>query len=294
MVTLKRFIVLFILTLTACSGITPTSSVTPSPLPPTETALPPTATPLPMAVKVNADGITVTEFNEELARYKASMTALGKTVTDQDAAKTVQDDLIAQLLLSQGAEEAGFVMDDGALQQRLDALITKLGDANKLADWEKANNYTHDGFKLALKRAAASAWMRDKIISTVPPTTEQVHIRQILLYNADVAANVHARLENGTDFDELAAQVDIVTHGDLGWFPRGYLPEKNVEDAAFSLEVGKYSQVIPGDTGFHILKLMEKQPDHALSPDALAVLQTRAVSDWLDIRRKMSSIVLTP
>jgi parvulin-like peptidyl-prolyl isomerase len=136
--------------------------------------------------------------------------------------------------------------------------------------------------------------MRDKITSAVPSTAEQVHVRQILLYNEDVANNYYNQLQAGADFDQLAAQVDPVTRGDIGWFPRGYLTEKAVEDAAFSLEAGKYSVVIPGEVGFHIIKTLELQAGRPLSPDALLVLQNRALIDWLASRRQQSSIVLAP
>jgi parvulin-like peptidyl-prolyl isomerase len=115
-----------------------------------------------------------------------------------------------------------------------------------------------------------------------------------LLYNEAVANNYYNQLQAGADFDQLAAQVDPVTRGDIGWFPRGYLTEKPVEDAAFSLEVGKYSAVIPGEVGFHIIKTLELQAGRPLSPDALLVLQNRALIDWLASRRQQSSIVLAP
>jgi parvulin-like peptidyl-prolyl isomerase len=247
-----------------------------------------------MAITVNADGIPVVEFNAELARYKAAQTALGNTVSDADALQIVREDLISQLLLAQGAAENGFTMDDSALQQRIDKLVSEIGGADKLTAWEQAHGYSDESFRVALKRAAASAWMRDKIISSVPSTSEQVHVRQILLYNEDVAKNYYNQLQAGADFDQLAAQVDPVTRGDIGWFPRGYLAEKAVEDAAFSLEAGKYSAVIPGEVGFHIIKTLEIQKDRPLSPDALLALQNRALNDWLTSRRQQSSIVLAP
>jgi parvulin-like peptidyl-prolyl isomerase len=137
--------------------------------------------------------------------------------------------------------------------------------------------------------------MRDKIISSVPSTAEQVHVRQILLYNEERAKYYYDQLQSGANFEELAAQVDITgARGDIGWFPRGFLAEKAVEDAAFSLEVGKYSAVIPGEVGFHIIKTLEIQADRSLSPDALLALQNRALIDWLASRRQQSSIILAP
>jgi parvulin-like peptidyl-prolyl isomerase len=298
MVTLKRVLsLLLLLTLTACSLGAPNFPAifaSPTPIPPTATPLPPTATPIPLAININGEGLTTEELNAELARYKSAMTALGKTVTDEQALQSVRDDTIAQFLLAQGAAEAGFILDAAALQQRLDALASKLGGADKLTTWEQAHGYTDESFKTSLKRAAASAWMRDKIMSAVPSTADQVHVRQILLYNEDVAKSYYNQLQAGANFEELATQVDPITHGDIGWFPRGYLSEKTVEDAAFSLTVGAYSAIVPSEVGFHIFLLLDHQSGRELSPDALSVLQAHALNDWLAARRQQSSIVLTP
>jgi parvulin-like peptidyl-prolyl isomerase len=295
---LKRTLICCILvTLAACSGGAPNFPVvfaSPTPIPPTATALPPTNTPIPMAITVNKDGITPDELNAELGRYKAAQKASGNTVTEQQALKVVQDDFVDQLLLAAAAAEAGFSMDAAALQTRVDALVAQIGGADKLTSWEQAHGYSDESFRQALMRSAEAAWMRDKIMSSVPASAEQVHVRQILLYNVDDAKNKYDRLKAGADFDELAAQVDPVTRGDIGWFPRGYLADKAVEDAAFSLEVGAYSAVVPSEVGFHIIKLLERQTGRELSPDALLALQKRAVVDWLAEQRQKSSIILAP
>lgn len=293
MSTLKQLMIMAVfLSLTACSGVADVFS-TPTPIPPTSTPAPPTATPLPMALTVNGEAITLDEFNAELARYRASQTALGKPVTDQQAAAGLAiDEFVSQLLLAQGATEAGFTLDEAALQARIDALAAKLGGADKLSAWQQAHGYTSEGFRVALRREAAAAWMRDKIISSVPGTAEQVHIRQILLYNQANAQKYWDRLQTGAKFDTIAAQVDPVTRGDIGWIPRGYLSEKPVEDAAFALEPNKYSAVIQDKVGFHILELIERQPARPLSPDQTLTLQTRALDEWVANRRQQSSIVL--
>jgi peptidyl-prolyl cis-trans isomerase C len=297
MYALKRILLFFLLALTACSGATPkipSIFASSTPLPPTFTPLPPTVTSLPLALSVNGEGLTSAEVNAELDRYKTAMTALGKPASDDQALQAVRADLVSQFLLAQGAAEAGFVLDAAALQQRLDTLTSQVGGADQLSAWEKNHGYDDASFKKALTRSAESAWMRDKIMSSVPTSAEQLHIRQILLYNEDVAKSYYSQLQAGASFEDLAAKVDPVTRGDIGWFPRGYLTEKAVEDAAFSLAVGAYSPIIPGDVGFHIIKLMDRQPDRKLSPDALATLQTSALNDWLAARRQKSTIVMTP
>ena len=294
MSTLKRllFILLFAL-LSSCSGGL-NIFASPTPVPPTSTPLPPTATPVPLALSVNGEGISIDEFDAELARYQAAQTALGNHPSDQVAAGPVIDEFVSQLLLAQGAVQAGFTLDAAALQARVDALAGKLGGADKLSTWEQAHGYTDQSFRTALKRETAAAWMRDKITSGVPSTAEQIHVRQILLYNQDSAQRIWAELQAGSDFDTLAAEVDPVTLGDIGWFPRGYLAEKPVEDAAFALEPGKYSAVIQDQIGFHIVELIERQAARPLSPDERLTLQNHAVEDWLATHRQQSSVVLAP
>ena len=133
--------------------------------------------------------------------------------------------------------------------------------------------------------------MRDKILAEVPSTAEQVHVQQILLYNQDTAQRFLTQLNGGADFDELAAQADQLTRGDLGWVPRGYLLEPKIEEAAFNLTVGAYSDVIATDVGFHIVRVLAREPQRPLSPDAYLALQELALSTWVDAQRQQANIV---
>ena len=288
----KLATIILILGLTACSLPFGTSG-TPTPDLPTSTPEPPTATPVPAAATVNGEIIPLVEYEAELARYKSAQAALGKTVSDEDAARVVLDDLISQVLLEQGARAAGLSITEADVQSRIDALATSLGGADKLSAWQSAHGYTDASFRAALKHSAEAALMRDKIIAEVPGTVEQVHARQILLYNDVDAQNLLAQLKAGAKFDELAVTYDPVTRGDLGWFPIGYLLDANVEAAAFALQAGQFSEVIPSEVGFHIIYIVERGP-HPLSPDALLVLQGRAVTDWVNQQRAQASILLVP
>jgi peptidyl-prolyl cis-trans isomerase C len=248
-----------------------------------------------MAAMVNGEGITLREFNSQLAQYKVAQQSLGKTVSDQDATKAVLEDLIAQELLAQGALAAGFVISDAALNSKIDALQTQAGGPEQLLKWEKDNGYdSPESFRLALQNSLEAAWMRDKIVTAVPKAADQVHVQQILLYNEGDANSVLEQLKAGADFNTLATQYDPNTRGDLGWFPKGYLLEPKIEEAAFSLQVGEYSQVIQTDAGFSIVKVLERDPNHPLSPDAYLVLQRSALQDWVAQHRAAANVVLAP
>jgi parvulin-like peptidyl-prolyl isomerase len=247
-----------------------------------------------MAMTVNGEGITVAEFDSEVARYTSAQEALGKTVASMDAAKTVIDDLTSQLLLAQGARAAGFTLDDAALQTRIDSLAAQIGGSENLSKWQSEHGYSDQTFRSALRRGAEAAWMRDKIVAEVPSTAEQVHVQQILLYNQDIAQSFLLQLNGGADFDELASDADPVTRGYLGWVPRGYLLDPRIEEAAFGLQVGGHSDVITTDVGYHIVKVLEKDPNRLLSPDAFLALQELALKNWIEQQRQQSNIVLAP
>ena len=217
-----------------------------------------------------------------------------KTLGQVEWAGIVLDDMITQVLLAQAARAEGFEITEADLKSRIDALASDVGGADALAAWQSAHGYTVESFQSALKLAAEAAWMRDKIITAVPGTMEQVHAQQILLYNEDAAQTVAGQLAAGSNFADLAALYDPNTAGELGWFPRGYLLEPTLEEVAFSLEPGQYSDVVETEVGFHILMVLERDLQHPLSPDAYLVMQENALQDWLEQERATSEIVLAP
>ncbi len=290
---LFQLIVILSLSLSACASFTETPA-TATPALPTQTPIPPTPTPPPLAAIVNDEWITEEEFLAEVDRYRAAQGTLGNEVNADDAAQVVLDDLIAQVLLAQAARAEGFEITEADLRSRLDALASDVGGVDALATWQSEHGYTDDSFQSALKRAAEAAWMRDKIIMTVPGIAEQVHAQQILLYNEDTARKVADQLNAGANFADLAVLYDPNTGGELGWFPRGYLLEPELEEAAFSLEPGQYSDVIASEVGYHILFVVERDLQHPLSPDAYLVMQEKALQDWLAQKRTESNIVLAP
>ena len=265
------------------------------PASPTPTPSPtPTVTPIPMAVSVNGEGIPIPEFDAELARYQQAQIALGNTVSLETATKAVRDEFIDTLLLEQAAAASGYKVDEATLQSRIDSLDTQIGGPGKLTAWETAHGYTDADFRTDLRRQMAAAFMRDKLAASIPATADQVHVKQILLYNADVAQQALGYLKSGWNFNDLAAQYDPVTKGELGWFPRGYLSDSAIENATFALQPGQYSDVVQTQAGYDILFLEERDPAHLLSPDALVTLQEHAVQTWLTQQRNEAKILFAP
>lgn len=266
-----------------------------SPAVPTDTPAPaasPAPTPIPAAATVNGTIIPLAEFQAQVPQYIAAQAKLGNSVSEEGARTAVLDDMIAQVLLADGARTAGIALDDAGLQARVDALVQKLGGQDKLAAWQSANGYDDTTFPVALRRAADASLMTDKIAGDVPRTAEQVHVQQILMKTESGANGITRELGAGADFDTVASRIDPVTRGDLSWFPRGYIFEPLVEDAAFALKVGEFSGVIKTAVGYTIIKVLERDPARPLTSGALQALQEKAVQDWVANARASASIVM--
>ena len=259
---------------------------------PTVTAEP-TPTEAPMAAHVNGDGILVSEYQAELQRYQAAARQMNENYDEQTASQVVLDELTDQTLLAQAAYQQNYMVDEAALQAEIDALKESIGGDEALQTWLSQNFYTDESFRIALKRDMAATWMRDQIVASVPTSTEQVHARQILVDDQTEAESILRQLQAGTTFETLVTQYDALTGGELGWFPRGYLLQPEVEDAAFSLEAGGFSGIISTSYGYHIIEVIEKDADHALSPDALLFMQRAELENWLEQQRSQSSIEIS-
>ena len=265
-------------------------SITPS-LIPTLTAIPSTPTPIPLVATVNGAAISEEEFRAELALYSAAQED-SPSQTESEIREIVLNDLINQTLLAQAASEAGYNVDDKTLQIRIANLIEQVGDEQALQNWIESQGYRLENFEIALRRSIEAAWMRDQILAAVPESAEQVHARQILVYDQGEANRVLRELRSGKDFATLLAIYDPHSMSDLGWFPRGYLIDPKLDEAVFSLQPEEFSDVIETRVGFHILQVIEREPDRLLEPDVRLIFQEKALQDWIETQRNLSEIVI--
>ncbi len=138
-----------------------------------------------------------------------------------------------------------------------------------------------------IRQIIRTSIIRQEIIDIVSADVEQkaehVWIRHILVEEEDTAKEVLAKLADGEDFADLAAEYSLDTSnkengGDLDWFPRGQMVPA-FEEIAFSLEVGDISEPVQTDFGWHILECLGKD-DLLLDPTTYEQLRNQAYSDW--------------
>ncbi len=154
--------------------------------------------------------------------------------------------------------------------------------------------------KDVVERSFRTQLLRDKLLESVTadlePKEEQVWARHILVATEDEAKAVLEALNNGDDWNTLAATYSTDTSnkdngGDLGWFGRGVMVQA-FEDAAFALKPGEISEPVKSDFGYHIIQCVGHAVND-LDASAFATLKQTTFTNWLnDLRESRDDIVL--
>lgn len=130
----------------------------------------------------------------------------------------------------------------------------------------------------------------------------QVRARQIVLGSREEGERVLGLLRQGESFAEVARQnslsPDAEQGGDLGFFARGEMPPE-FDAVVFTLPVGRLSDLVQSEYGFHIFLVEERreamrlplQAVHDEIRDALrAEKEEQAYQQWLQSLRAKASI----
>jgi len=130
----------------------------------------------------------------------------------------------------------------------------------------------------------------------------QVRARQIVLGSQEEGERVLGLLRQGEPFPEVARQnslsPDAEQGGDLGFFARGEMPP-DFDAVVFTLPVGRLSDLVQSEYGFHIFLVEERreamrlplQAVHDEIRDALrAEKEEQAYQQWLQSLRSKASI----
>ena len=93
----------------------------------------------------------------------------------------------------------------------------------------------------------------------------RVRARHILVDSLEKALDIRRRLVNGASFGELVREntldtETIVTDGDLGTFSEHEV-DPTIAEAAFTMEVGDFSEPLQTEWGYHIIQVTNKQPE---------------------------------
>ena len=261
----------------------------------------PTAAPQGPAAVVNGQEIPMAAFLREVEKRQVGLAQQGVNLnTPQGKAQLEQekqlalDNMIDDVLVMQEAAKQGVAVSDAELDAELQKIVSSLGGQAKFEEQLKMAGQTLDEARSMQRIQMLYLKMRDRVVGNLQ-TAEQVHARHILVDSQATAQALLAQIQAGADFGQIAQQSsrDTLTRangGDLGWFARGTLPAKEVEDAAFALQPGQVSGVVQSAFGYHIVQVLERDPARKLEGELFVKVQQQAMENWLNGLRAQAKV----
>jgi foldase protein PrsA len=211
---------------------------------------------------------------------------------------TVQEDVLQQMIQEQLgrqlADAEGIVIDDAQIAAELAQAQQDVLQGGQYPSWEdflESIGSTPEDF-----REQITVYLVFQALIEAhggPEEAEHVHAAHILVETEEMANEVLERLEAGDSFADLAAEYSTDTSnkdqgGDLDWFPRGVMVSE-FEDAAFSLNPGEISAVVPTQFGYHIIQVLGKEV-RALKPELLEQVRNRSFQTWFEAEQDKADL----
>ena len=321
--TRLSILVLLAALLAACGRpVTPAPS--PSPVPPTQVA--PALSPVQPGVNaagpggvdvamklvkipdqkniavVDREAISTAAYQQELNRALVIVTSQYQVDWNDpqnqsplpELQQQVLDQIIERVVLRQLASKEGVSVDSKDVETEVASLQGRIQQSGQFADWAaflKENSLTDESIRSLIGDNLLFDAMSKRHVG--PTSVEQVHASHILVGTKETGQEVLDKLVKGEAFAALAAQYSTDTGskdqgGDLGWFPRGVMVSE-FEQAAFSLEPGKVSQLVQTDFGYHIILVQGKEV-RELDSALYEQMQQQQFQVWLEGQRAKMSI----
>ncbi|MBI1194778.1 MAG: molecular chaperone SurA [Gammaproteobacteria bacterium] len=282
-----------------------------------------------VAAIVNDEVITQTELDEELDRVRAQLRQKALPIpASADLDKQVLEELIVSRLQLQLAQTNGITVDD----ETLDKAIANIAEMNNLSLARFKEVLANDGFdfKKFRERIRKEILIRrlhqQQIDSQILITDQEVDaflndlrrqgvasdeydVAHILIPVSEAAGaderqtaekkaeDIHARLDKGADFAELAISSSggeqALEGGDLGWRKLGELPTL-FADQVIDMNPGDVSAILRSSRGFHIIKLLgHRAGEKHMVKQTLArhiLIRPNALADELQTKEKLMEI----
>ena len=250
---------------------------------------------------VNGVIISQAEFDRGFELNKKRLASRGRQIPEEQMAtfkNEVLDEIINMELLFQESKKKGIEVKPEVFSNQFTGFKKQFSNEDEYHKWIEENNFTEADFINELKHIIAIRQLIDQEVTekvkisdeeskqyydTHPEffkQPEQVNASHILIKvdeNASEAQKAEARkkiqevqqkLKKGEDFATLAKTYSegpsAPKGGNLGYFRRGQMV-KPFEDAAFKLKPGETSDIVETRFGYHLIKVVDKQPEKTLA-----------------------------
>ncbi len=273
---------------------------------------------------VNGTIITQAEFDRVLG-YELRRTAQsGQQIPGAQMAKienSILDSLIVGELLFQESKKKGIQVKPETVTEQLMTVKQRFPSEAEFKKALEENNMTESKISADIKRDMAIQQLLDKEVDQKVKITdeesktfydknlqlfqqpERVKASHILIKVDEGASEekkaearkkikeIQQKVQNGEDFATLAKTYSEGPSGpkggDLGSFGRGQMV-KPFEDAAFSLKPNETSDIVETRFGYHLIKVVEKQPAKKIAyADAKVRINRRLKDQKLRTERQL-------
>ena len=221
------------------------------------------------------------QMKEVQARYK------GEELAQQ--LKTLNANLMTQmvdnLLIEARAEELNITVSDKEIDQRMESIVRRDSSVLDIYTEAQLKDYI---FKDSLRRQVVMREVNSRIrvdddeikraCREETRDNREVDVGHILIRGHDAAAlekirAIQKQLASGADFETTATASSedpsaATNHGRLGFVARGQFV-KEFEDKAFSLGIGKVSDPVETQFGYHLIKVFGERAKAGVNCDAL-------------------------
>lgn len=271
---------------------------------PTPETLKPVPTELPDVIaRVNGDAIDKSEFQKAVRRVETQAGGTVPPAQRDRIYRDVLDQLVGYRLLAQEVAKRKLTIPDAAVDQRVAEMRQQFPTEEAFRQTLERQQATLDELRSNIRlQLSIDKMLEGELgpqISVTPEAiaefyqknpdkfqqAERVHASHILIAvpkGADATASAAARqkatevlkeVKAGKDFAALAKQYSqdpgsAPNGGDLGFFQRGQMVAP-FSDAAFGLKPGDTSDIVQTPFGFHIIKVLEKQPPSTVPLDTV-------------------------
>jgi len=253
-----------------------------------------------VVAKVGNDIIT----SVELERYVTPIVnQLKKSFTDEQlegriahARQTALNSLIERKLLNQEAERVQLAIPEVEVEKYMNKIKANYGsEENYQAFLAKEGLTPEEMYKMAEDELKAQVIIHEKVIKKINVLPSEIHdyyqlhvseflrpaqvrMYQILIKKSDppekakkTAKNILIQLKENANFQQMAQLLSEgpkrKAGGLWGYVTRGFFGEEmsKVEDAAFKLKPGQFSDIIETDLGYHIVFIDRKRISRILT-----------------------------
>jgi peptidyl-prolyl cis-trans isomerase C len=255
-----------------------------------------------VVARVNGEPIYEDQLQPAVERSLAQLARHGAQTDNTDLVKRLQarqlNELIGNLLVYQESKKRTIENMDEKVEQRVKDLEEKYGAGQGMARYLKMRGMTMDGLRGSLEASVrVDEYLKEQGVlePEIPEdriremydadpesfsTTETVRVSHILIAvdgQAGTEEKQQARQEAEEIRKEILAGGDFAAmakahsddkiasgSGDLGYIKKGYMPAA-FDEVAFSLEKDTVSEVVETKFGYHVIKVVDRQPARIVS-----------------------------